>query len=150
MSNPRSPFPTSGAAVACLLGLVVLLLALALAEFATGPQHGHRINTAALPTEAQAILAEKSHAPISAEQWRRLDAVMAEHGGWPQGEHLLVTSVRHSWYWFMALAALAAVALRVLRPGIGLSALALVSVPSVLALVFSLLASPGALSVGAG
>ena len=149
MSTSRASASIGGWVAATLLALVIFLLAAALAEFATGPQFGHRINTSALPAEAQAVLSENSQAPLSAEQWRRLNTVMAKHGGWPGVEQSFVASVRHSWYWFICLPALGAVGLRTLRPRTGVLALLVVAAPSLLALVSSFLASAEALVLGA-
>lgn len=86
-----------------VLGLVALLLAALLSELATSPSSGHRIDVEQLPPEAQAILKERPGAPISAEQWKRLDQVMARSGGWPSGATVFLASVRRSWYWFLVL-----------------------------------------------
>jgi hypothetical protein len=85
------------------LAFVALLLAVLLSELATSPSSGHRIDVERLPPEAQAILKERPGVPISAEQWKRLDQVMARSGGWPSGAAVFWASVRSSWYWFLAL-----------------------------------------------
>jgi hypothetical protein len=86
-----------------LLGFVALLLAALLSELATSPNSGHRIDVEKLPPEAQVILKERPGVPISADQWKRLDQVMARSGGWPSGATVFWASVRSSWYWFLVL-----------------------------------------------
>jgi hypothetical protein len=144
MSNSVASHGHAGLGVAFVAGALAVLLALALAEFVSAP--GHRINTTALPAEAQAILAERPGTPITTEQWRRLDAVMSRHGGWPQGGSVLVASIRHSWYWFVCLPVLAAAALRLSRRRSGPLSLALVALPSFMALALAFLATHGSLA----
>ncbi|WP_326543928.1 hypothetical protein [Pseudorhodoferax sp.] len=86
-----------------VLGLIALFLAALLSELATSPSSGSRIDVEKLPPEAQAILKEQPGLPISADQWKRLDQVMARSGGWPKGAAVFWASVRSSWYWFLAL-----------------------------------------------
>lgn len=84
-----------------LLGFFALLLAVLLSELATSPSSGHRIDVEKLPPEAQVILKERPGTPISADQWKRLDQVMARSGGWPGGAAVFWASVQSSWYWFL-------------------------------------------------
>lgn len=135
MTNTRSLL------AALLVGLVLLGFSAALAEFVSGPAHGHRINTAELPAEARAILAESPGVPISAEQWHRLDTVMSSHGGWPGGGQLFAASVRHSWYWFIALPVLAVLLLR-RRAALSSVVVGLLAGPSLFAVAYAFMRTP--------
>jgi hypothetical protein len=121
---------------ALVFGLLLALFATFLAEFATHPAFWHRINTATLPAEARSILSEHPGEPISPEQWRRLDGVMARNGGWPGGEELLGASVRHSWYWFLVLPVSLAALLR-WRRRLSAPGIALLVAPSLLLLAYA-------------
>lgn len=127
--------PQLAAFKAVLCGFVLVLIAVALAEFVSGSAHGYGIDTAALPEEARAILAERPLEPISTEQWRRLDKVMTQHGGWPGGQDLFAASVRHSWYWFIVLPAVAFGLIR-RRARLSLPVAASLAGPSLLVLAF--------------
>jgi hypothetical protein len=61
---------------ALLIGITLVVAALALAEFLTFPKMGHSIDTSKWPIAAQAILTEKPGTPISSEQWKRIDKVL--------------------------------------------------------------------------
>lgn len=126
---------------AILLGLFIALAAALLAELVSGPAHGHRIDVDALPQEAKAILAEKPGTPISSEQWRRLDKVMAKSGGWPSGGYVFLASVRASWYWFLALP-VAALLLWWRRAPLSGITVGLVSAPSLLLLASAYASAP--------
>lgn len=85
------------------LGLIALLLGIVFSEFVTSPRFGHRIDFEKLPAEAQSILKERPGLPISPEQWKRLDQVMARSEGWVNAAAVFWASMRHSWYWFLTL-----------------------------------------------
>jgi hypothetical protein len=129
--------------VALVTGLVLALVAAVLVELVSGPKYGHRINTEALPTEAKAILAERPGVPISSEQWRRLDMVMAKHGGWPGGGEVFAASVRHSWYWFAAFPLLALFLLH-RRAALSFRVGALISAPSLVVVAYAFVCTPTA------
>ena len=112
------------------LGFVALLLATLLSELATSPNSGHRIDVEKLPPEAQVILKERPGVPISADQWNRLDQVMARSGGWPRGAAVFWASVRSSWYWFLVLPLLVIGALSMRWKAIALLHAAVVFAPS--------------------
>lgn len=76
--------------------------------------------------------------PISSEQWRRLDQVMAKNGEWPSGRLLLASSMVRGWYWFIAFPLIATAALWSTKRAIASTTMALVAGPSVVALVFAL------------
>ena len=135
MSNTRALL------VSALAGVLLALVSAALAEFVSGPQYGHRIDTSALPPPAKAILAESPGTPISTEQWRRLDKVMAQHGGWPGGTQLFIASIRHSWYWFLLLPVLALAWLR-RRGSVPLPVGALVALPSLSMVAYAFASAP--------
>jgi len=119
-------------------------VAIAAAVLITGPSLGHRIDTNALPPQANAILAEQPGTPISTDQWRRLDKVMLQHGGWPDGNQLLVESIRRSWYWFVLLPLAAIGVVRVKQGKLTAPVAALLASPSLLSLAYALSAAPHA------
>lgn len=136
MSNTRALL------VSALAGVLLALVSAVLAEFLSGPQYGHRIDTSALPPPAKAILAESPGTPISTEQWRRLDKVMAQHGGgWPGGTQLFNASIRHSWYWFLLLPVLALAWLR-RRDSMPLPVGVLVAFPSLSMIAWAFASAP--------
>ena len=146
MSTLREPRGLAGLGAACLAGVLVVVLAIVLAKLVSAPSSGHHINTTALPAEAQAILAQQPGVPITAEQWRRLDSVMATHGGWPSGGSILAASIRQGWYWFVLLPALAVVGFQRSRWRGSSITFVLVALPSLAALALSLFASRGSLA----
>ena len=123
--------------LAAFVGFVLALVSAVLAELVSAPEHGHRIDTSAMPAEARAILAERPGTPVSAEQWRRLDEVMSRHGGWPGGGQLFAASVRRSWYWFVVLPIVAVALLRRYLRAMPLSAAALIAAPSLLVVTYA-------------
>lgn len=133
---------TRSLVIAAFAGFLLALLGAGLAEFVSGPQHGHRINAATLPPAAQAIAVERPGTPISAEQWRRLDRVMSQHGGWPGGTQLFFASVRHSWYWFLALPALAVALLRRQSGSVSVLVAALLAGPSLVVVAYAFASTP--------
>jgi hypothetical protein len=88
---------------ALMLGLITLFVASLLCELVTTPAKAFTVDSTKFPPAAQAILKERPGVPISPEQWKRLDKVMNEQGGWPSGQKIFLHSVRSSWYWFIAL-----------------------------------------------
>lgn len=130
--------------VSAIAGLVIALAGLLLAELFSSPEHGHRINTAALPMEARSIRSEQPGTPITSEQWRRLDRVMAKHGGWPSGGLVLAASIRHSWFWFLLLPAVTLGALFIRRRAPSVAVALLIAGPSLLLVAFGLSATSDA------
>ena len=126
---------------ALLVGLLALFIGALLCELVTSPAEGHRIDVTKLPPTAQAILNERPGVPISSEQWRRLDKVMAQQGGWPSGGDVFLSSVRASWYWFLLLPALGIAALFMTWRAIALPELSAIFAPSLLLLLFALSAA---------
>lgn len=98
--------------LALAFGLLAALIGVVLSELVSAPSMGHRIDTAAWPADARAITAENPGVPMNADQWRRLNKVLATtQGAQQEATILLWANVRHSWYWFcivptMALGAL--------------------------------------------
>jgi hypothetical protein len=90
-------------AKALIVGLVVFFIGCLLCVLATGPQDGFGVDTSKFPPAAQAILKERPGVPISPEQWKRLNKVLDEQGGWPSDQDTFFHYVRASWYWFIAL-----------------------------------------------
>jgi hypothetical protein len=119
---------------ALVFGLIALLMGALLSELVTSPAEGHRIDFTKLPPEAQAISNERPGVPISPEQWKRLDKIMAQHGGWPSGGDILLNSVRASWYWFLLLPAIGLGVLYMRCRVISLPEAVCISAPSLLLL----------------
>src|SRR5262245_25799145 len=92
---------TSNPALALVLGVVIALVATAMAGLIFSPATGHRINIAALPAEARAILAEHPGVPITREQWRRVDQVLDRSGGALTVAGLFRADLRSSWALFV-------------------------------------------------
>lgn len=89
---------------ALLLGIALVIAALAVAEFLTFPEAGHRIDTTTWPIAAQAILNETPGTPITSEQWKRIDKVLSGHGDMNYGQRPYWSStVRASWWWLLFL-----------------------------------------------
>lgn len=130
--------------VTLFMGIAVLVMAITAAELITGPSLGHQIDTNALPPQAMAILAEELGTPVSTEQWRRIDKVMLQHGGWPEGSQLLVKSIRRSWYWFILLPFAAIGAVRLKQGKLTIPVAALLASPSLLTLAYAFSAVPHA------
>jgi len=124
--------------VALFIGIAVLGVAIAAAELLSVSRQSHRIDANVLPPQAKAILAEQTGTPISTEQWRRLDKVMLQHGGWPEGSQLLVASIRRSWYWFVLLPLAAIGTVRLKQGKLTVQVAALLASPSLLSLAYAL------------
>ena len=122
---------------ALLGGLLALLIGALLCELATSPSEGHRIDFEKLPPAAQAIMKEQPGVPISSEQWKRLDKVMAKEGGWPSGKDVFLRSVRASWYWFLLLPAAGVGAFLVRWKSVAMVEAASVFAPCLLLLLFA-------------
>jgi len=132
---------------AVVVGLLLLVLAFALAEFITFPATGHRINTAKWPPEVQAILKENPGTPITSEQWKRIDQMLRPYGGTSHGQvPYWSQTVRASWWWFLALPAAAVALLAPTRRALSPVAVGLLTAPSVVALVVGLLLSSSSAS----
>ncbi len=131
---------------ALLLGVALVVAALALAEFLTFPEVGHRIDTTRWPIAAQAILKETPGTPITSEQWKRIDKVLKEHGDMNYGQRAYWSStVSASWWWFLAVPLLAVAVLRFSGWRLAPLSLSLLAVPSVIILVAGVaLAGPAA------
>lgn len=127
---------------AFVVGLLALLVSALLCELVTPPTAGHRIDVRSLPPAARAILAERPGAPVSPEQWKRLDKVMAQQGGWPNGRGVFLASVRASWYWFLLLPACGIAVLFIRWRAIAWPEMAAVAMPCLWLLLFSLSARP--------
>lgn len=132
---------SSGLVKAVLIGLVALLLGALLSDVLTSPAEGHRLDVKKLPPPAQAILNERPGVPISPEQWKRLDQVMAQHGGWPSGGDLFLASVRASWYWFLLLPAVCLGGLFIRWRAVTAAELAAVCAPSLGLLLLAFVAA---------
>jgi hypothetical protein len=88
---------------ASFAGLIALFIGCLLCVLATGPEDGFRVDTSKFPPAAQAIMNEHPGVPISPEQWKRLNKVLDEQGGWPNDQDTFFHYVRASWYWFIGL-----------------------------------------------
>lgn len=128
---------------ALLVGLVVLFIGALFCEVLTSPMQGPRINVKKLPPEAQAVANEQPSVPTTPEQWKRLDKVMAQHGGWPSGGDVFLGFVRASWYWFLLLPTVGVGALFLRWKAVTLPEVIAVSGPSLLLLLYAFsVASP--------
>jgi hypothetical protein len=122
--------------VALVVGVFVALVGAFIAELLSNPL-GHRVDTTALPAEARAILTEHPGVPITTEQWRRLDQVMARSGGWPSGGSVFSASIRGGWYWMIATLVLALAVLRLSWRGLPPLVLVAASSPSALVILWA-------------
>jgi hypothetical protein len=121
---------------ALLLGVALVVAALALAEFLTFPEAGHRIDTTRWPIAAQAILKETPGTPITSEQWKRIDKVLKEHGDMNYGQRpYWSNTVSASWWWFLLVPLLAAAVLRFRGWRLAPLSISLLAVPSFIILV---------------
>ena len=128
---------TSRLVKALLIGLLGLLLGAVLCELVTSPSEGHRIDFEKPPPAAQDIMKEQSGAPISSEQWKRLDKVMASEGGWPTGKDVFLRSVRASWCWFFLIPAFGVGAFFARWKGIATVEAAAIASPCLVLLLFA-------------
>lgn len=94
-----------------IAGLCALLVALAFSELVTYPAMGFRVDITKMPAEAQAILNESKGAPRTAEQWRRVEKVLYEHG-WSDRRELFFRGPLNSWYWYLVSPIIASFVLR--------------------------------------
>jgi hypothetical protein len=94
-----------------IAGLCALLVALVFSEFVTYPAIGFRVDITKMPAEAQAILNESKGTPRTAEQWRRVEKVLYEHG-WSDKRELFFRGPLNSWYWYLVFPIIASVVLR--------------------------------------
>jgi hypothetical protein len=122
---------------ALTLEMLALLLGTLISELMTSPTEGHRIDFTKLPAAAKAISTERPGVPISPDQWKRLDAVMARHGGWPSGGELILASMRASWYLFLLLPSAGIAVILTKWRAVTLWEVAGVCLPSLLALLFA-------------
>jgi len=121
---------------ALLLGIALVVAALALAEFLTFPETGHRMDTTRWPIAAQAILQETPGTPVTSEQWKRIDKVLKEHGDMNYGQRpYWSNTVRASWWWFLLVPLMAAAVLRFRGWHLAPLSLSLLTVPSFITLV---------------
>jgi hypothetical protein len=128
---------TSRLVKALLIGLLGLFIGAVLCELVTSPSEGHRIDFEKSPPAAQAIAKEQPGAPISPEQWKRLDKVMASEGGWPSGKDVFLRRVRASWYCFSLIPALGVGAFFARWKGIAVVEAAAIVSPCLLLLLFA-------------
>ena len=124
-----------------VVGLLALFVGALLSVLVTSPVESHRIDFKKLPPATQAISSERAGVPISPEQWKRLDKVMAQHGGWPSDGDVFLASVRASWYWFLLLPAVGITVLFMRWRVIAMPEAVAISVPSLLLLLFALSAA---------
>jgi hypothetical protein len=131
--------------VALLIGAVLVLLALALAEFATFPTAGHRIDTTKWPAEAQAILRESPGVAVSADQWKRIESVLRSAGDMNYGQRpYWAQTVSASWWWFVLLPVVVAMVVRVKVGRLPVRSAILLISPSVALLLLGLVLTSGA------
>jgi hypothetical protein len=131
--------------MAAVIGVALVLVALLLAEFASFPSTGHRINTAKWPSEAQAILKENPGTPITSEQWRRIEQALRPHGGYNTGQvPYWSQTARASWWWFVLVPAAACAFLAATHRKLSAATVAWLSVPSGIALIAAVFLSHAA------
>lgn len=64
---------------------------------------GHTIDVAKWPPEAQEVLREAPGVPISAEQWKRINQILARNHARTSVVDVFTKDVLHSWYWFLVI-----------------------------------------------
>lgn len=131
--------------MALLIGAGLVLFGFLLAEFATFPATGHRVDTTQWPVEAQAILREQPGVPISTEQWKRIDSVLRARGDLNYGQRpYWAQTVRASWWWFLLLPGLAVVVTRFRQIDLSAVTAVLLCAPSAIVLLVGLALSGSA------
>lgn len=86
---------------AIVAGLIALIAALFLAEFVTYPEFGFKVDSSKWSEEAKSIRYEAYPQPMTQEQWRRLNKVLARDGQLETMWVLTRKSTLYSWYWYL-------------------------------------------------
>jgi hypothetical protein len=120
-------------AQAALLGVGVLFISTIVAFFASSG--GVRTNTDAWPASAKAILTESPSAPITAEQWKRIEKALSADSNNAKSGHLFAAEVRNTWYVFVALSAFGLLLAHHLWKPLSLSIAGAMVAPTALALL---------------
>jgi hypothetical protein len=124
-----------------LAGLFALLCALVFSELVTYPKSGFKLDITTMPLEAQEILNESKGTPRTADQWRRVDKVLYEHG-WSDSSELFYRAQLHSWYWYVLFPIVVGVFLRRRWKSLKLSEFFLLSSPCSILLIVCMVSVP--------